>query len=246
MGVEEATPGGPSLLQSRILGNLSVVRQRIGDAARASGRAPEAVRLVAVTKYVDARLTRALLEAGCRDFGESRPQDLWRKAEELNDLTPAWHFIGHLQRNKIARTLPLVSWLHSADSLRLIEALDSPGGQTGVPLRILLEVNISGDATKHGFAPDEVEPLGEQLAQFKNLDLRGLMGMASREGDLSAARREFAALRALRDRLRTAWGGRFTLDELSMGMSGDYEVAIEEGATMVRVGSALVEGLENV
>lgn len=232
-------------LAQRIAENVQRVRERIAAAAARSGRMAEQIRLVAVTKYVGAAEARALIEAGCRDLGESRPQELWRKAEELAGQQVRWHMIGHLQRNKLARTLPLASLIHSGDSLRLLEAIDAENlSRTAAPSPVLLEVNVSGDATKHGFAPDELEGLAESLARLRGIDLRGLMAMAGREGSLDDARREFAQMRALRDRLRTAWGGRWQLDELSMGMSGDYEAAIEEGATLVRVGSALFEGLE--
>ncbi len=232
-------------LAQRIAENVQQVRERIAAAAARSGRMGEEIRLVAVTKYVGAAEARALVEAGCRDLGESRPQELWRKAEELAGQQVRWHMIGHLQRNKLARTLPLASLIHSGDSLRLLEAIDAENqSRAAAPSPVLLEVNVSGDATKHGFAPAELEGLAESLARLRGIDLRGLMAMAGREASLDDARREFAQMRALRDRLRTAWGGRWKLDELSMGMSGDYEAAIEEGATLVRVGSALFEGLE--
>ncbi len=189
--------------------------------------------------------TPVLVAAGCRDLGESRPQQLWQKAAALETAGVAWHLIGHLQRNKVARTLPLVSLVHSGDSLRLLEALDAEAVRANCdPLPVLLELNVSGDAAKHGFQPSELEPLADSLTRLPRIEIRGLMAMAGCEGDLDDARREFAALRQWRDRLRSAWAGRWSLDELSMGMSGDYEVAIEEGATLVRVGSALFEGLE--
>lgn len=229
----------------QIAENLRRVRERIAAAAVRSGRRAEEVRLVAVAKYVGAEETRALIAAGCRDLGESRPQALWRKAAELAGEPVRWHLIGHLQRNKLARTLPLVSLIHSGDSLRLLEAIQAESAQANPrPTAVLLEVNVSGDAAKHGFAPDELPPLCDALAALDHVEIQGLMAMAGREGDLDRARREFALLRQLRDRLQSAWGGRFALDELSMGMSGDYEAAIEEGATLVRVGSALFAGLE--
>src|SRR5262249_9899568 len=152
------------------------------EAARHSGREPDAVTLVAVTKYVDVDATRALIEVGCRDLGESRPQELWSKAAALESLSThdaplRWHMIGHLQRNKVARTLPLVSLIHSGDSLRILEALNSAAVETARKLPVLLEVNISGDATKHGFAPTEIEPLLDTLAANTSLDVRGLMAM---------------------------------------------------------------------
>jgi pyridoxal phosphate enzyme (YggS family) len=229
----------------RIAQNLGIVRGRIADAARRGGRSPDDVTLVAVTKYVGPVEVAALVEAGCRDLGESRPQQLWQRAAALDPAHIAWHLIGHLQRNKVQRTLPLVSLVHSGDSLRLLEALDAEAVRTGrATLNVLLEVNVSGDAEKHGFQPSELEPLADTLAALGRLEIKGLMAMAGREGNLDDARRDFIALRELRNRLRSVWSDRWTLDELSMGMSGDYVVAIEEGATLVRVGSALFEGVE--
>ncbi len=227
----------------RVAENLAGVRERIAVAAQASGRQPEDVTLIAVTKYVAADVAAALVAAGCGDLGESRPQELWKKAAALANSDVRWHLIGHLQRNKIDRTLPLVALVHSADSLRLIQALEAAAEVQGRRVPVLLEVNVSGDAAKHGFRPEELEPQLETLAGFRNVEIRGLMAMAGREGDLESARREFASLRQLRDRLAQASAGGLTLGELSMGMSGDYEVAIAEGATLVRVGSALVEGI---
>jgi pyridoxal phosphate enzyme (YggS family) len=218
---------------------LSEVQQRIADAAQRSGRAATDVRMVAVTKYASAAAARALVEAGCRELGESRPQELWHKAAQLADLPVHWHLVGHLQRNKVRRTLPLVRMIHSADSWRLLEALQRELASTEQAPDVLLEVNISGDAAKHGFAPGELSDVVARLETLPHVRVRGLMAMASAEGGLATARRNFAALRELRDRLRSACPQGTSLDELSMGMSGDFEVAIEEGATLVRLGTAL-------
>lgn len=230
-------------MADRLLENLAAVRGRIAAAAARSGRRAEDVTLVAVTKYAGDQVARALVQRGALDLGESRPQELWKKAAALADLAkpPRWHLVGHLQRNKVERTVPLVSLVHSADSVRLLEALDNTarGIQRRVP--VLLEVNVSGEAAKHGFAPAELSALRAMLDERAHLEVRGLMAMAGLEGDAADARREFAALRELRDRLRREWGNEYPLPELSMGMSGDYEIAIEEGATLVRVGSALFE-----
>jgi PLP dependent protein len=223
----------------RLERNLAEVRERMAAAARRAGRLPDEVRLVAVTKYVDAEAARALAAAGCLDLGESRPQELWRKAALLADLPVRWHLIGHLQRNKLARSLPLVSLVHSGDSGRLIEAIDSGAARAQRRVPLLLEVNVSGDASKHGLLPAELEPLVEPLSKLPWVDVRGLMCMAGREGDLDSARGDFEKLRLLRDELRSVWPEPAALVELSMGMSGDFEVAIEEGATLVRIGSSL-------
>ena len=229
-------------ISTRIGKNLSMVRQRIAAAAMRSGRRGKEIKLVAVTKYVGKAEIEALVAAGCSDLGESRPQQLWQRADELADLPIRWHMIGHLQRNKVRRTLPLASMIHSADSVRIIKAIDETAADLGRRAAILLEVNTSGEPAKGGFQAHEVEPLLPELAQFENTDIRGLMCMASLEGGQEAARRDFAALRKLRDRMLAHCPPEIVLHELSMGMSGDYEIAIEEGATIVRIGSALFEG----
>lgn len=236
------TPGEDAA--ARIRQNLEEIRGRMADAARRSGRPPESVTLVAVTKYVDPPLIRALVEAGCRTLGESRPQHLWQKAEQLASLGIEWHLVGHLQRNKVRRTLPYIAWLHSADSIALLEALQRHAAAMDRRVPVLLEVNISGEPSKHGFAPEELPAVLPALGNYPQVAVRGLMTMARLEGGPDAARADFAALRQLRDRLRQQFGPSACLDDLSMGMSGDFEVAIEEGATMVRIGSALFEGVQ--
>ena len=222
--------------------NLAQVHDRIERAAAAAGRRAAEVRLVAVTKYASADVARELVTAGRCDLGESRPQELWRKAAELASLPVRWHLIGSLQRNKVARTLELAWLIHSLDRVSLAEAIEaqSPAERR---VAVLLEINISGESSKHGAAPADAEALLLAAANCRHLEVRGLMTMASRDGDLVVARREFAALRALRDQLRRVAPPHVALDELSMGMSGDFEGAIAEGATIVRVGSALCEGL---
>lgn len=229
-------------LPSRLAENLHAVQESIATAAVKSGRTAEQVTLVGVTKYVDVETTRALLELGLTDLGESRPQQLWSKAEALSDHPARWHMIGHLQRNKVKRTIPLLSVLHSGDSLRLLQAAcDSVApGQT---LTALLEVNISGDANKHGFGPDELLRDLPEIAKIHHIQVIGLMAMGSLAGGREGARRDFASLREFRDRLREECPPEISLDQLSMGMSDDFDIAIEEGATLVRVGSALFEGL---
>lgn len=225
-----------------IRANFERVCRQIEAAALRSGRRASEVTLVAVTKYVDVGAARDLLAAGCADLGESRPQELWRKAEQLAGEPVRWHMIGHLQRNKVARTLPHVALLHSGDSLRLLVEVDHECSRAGRRLPVLLEVNVSGDASKHGFAVQEIEDLLPEILRLEHLDIRGLMAMARLDGDQEAARWDFRNLRALRDRLRMRYPA-VKLDELSMGMSGDFEAAIEEGATIVRIGSALFEGI---
>jgi pyridoxal phosphate enzyme (YggS family) len=227
----------------RIAENLHQVRERIAQAATRAGRDAGGIRLIGVTKYAGPELAAALIEAGLADLGESRPQELWRKAEALAGRAVRWHLIGHLQRNKVRRTLPLVTLVHSGDSLRLLEALNEESAALGRPCDVLLEVNLSGEPAKHGFAPGELAPQLPAIAALSHLRVRGLMGMAGLDTSRDEARRQFAALRQLREKLLANCPPAISLAELSMGMSGDFEEAIAEGATMVRVGSALFEGL---
>ena len=221
--------------------NVAAVRAKIAAAAARSGRNADDVTLVAVSKYVGAAEISELLAAGCRDLGESRPQTLWDKAAQFPDASIRWHLIGHLQTNKLDRTLPLCALVHSLDRESLIAPLQASARKQSLVVPVLLEVNISGDEAKHGFRPDELEALLNRLAEQPNIAVRGLMGMSGLESDPAQTRREYASLRELRDRLRPKCPAAIQLDELSMGMSGDYEIAIEEGATIVRVGSALFE-----
>lgn len=239
-----------SPLARRIVENLARVREQIAAAELRGGRQPGSVTLVAVTKYVGPAEAEALVAAGCHDLGESRPQELWRKAEALAGLPVRWHLVGHLQRNKIRRTLPHVTLLHSADSERLLADLDSISRDLGRKTSVLLEVNISGESAKHGLTPHELDcatgsasALGARVAEFKHLEIRGLMAMAGLAGGRDGAKADFVNLRALRDRLRTSFPPEITLAELSMGMSDDFDLAIEAGATIVRIGSALFEGV---
>ncbi|HWC89766.1 MAG TPA: YggS family pyridoxal phosphate-dependent enzyme [Pirellulales bacterium] len=233
----------PPSVAARLAENLASVQDRIAAAAARSGRQASVVTLVAVTKYAGSDAAQAVVRAGCLDLGESRPQELWSKAEALAGQPVRWHLVGHLQRNKLKRTLPLVWLVHSCDSLRLLAAIDAEAQELGIRPAVLLEVNISGDPAKHGFALDALTAAWDSVLDNQHVELRGLMAMAGVAGDLDLARRDFAALRMLRDRLQTAAGDRVRLDELSMGMSGDYELAVEEGSTLVRIGSALFEGL---
>jgi pyridoxal phosphate enzyme (YggS family) len=228
--------------------NLARVRERIASAAEAAGRRADEITLVGVTKYVGPREAAELAAAGCFDLGESRPQELWSKVEavERDETSPAirWHLVGHLQRNKIRRTLPLVTLIHSVDSERLLASIDQArrdAGDNSPPVNVLLEVNTSGEAAKHGLAPQDVEPLLASARNYPHVSIRGLMTMAALEGGPAVAAQNFTALRELRDRLRSNAPACVDLDSLSMGMSGDFEIAIREGATIVRIGSALWE-----
>lgn len=217
---------------------VAAVRARITGAARRAGRDPAAVTLVAVTKTVTPEVAAIAAEL-VSDLGENRPQELWRKAAGVP--TARWHLIGHLQRNKIDRTVPLATLIHSVDSDRLLDALNAFGRERGSPVPVLLEVNCSRESAKGGFAVEAVPALGDRLPALAGVTVRGLMTVAAYSDNPEDARPAFAELRRLRDDLRSRTG--LELPELSMGMSGDFEVAVEEGATLVRVGTALFEGL---
>ena len=229
---------------SKLSQNVERIRARIAAAAEQSGRAANAVKLVAVTKYVGPEIIRDLVSAGCQDLGESRPQAFWEKAESLSDLEVRWHQIGHLQRNKLKRTLPVSDLIHSVDSPRLLSAINATQAQLDPSQRqaILLEVNVSGDAAKHGFHENDLAEAIESALSMKDVELRGLMAMAGLGNSGEEARRDFSRLRELRDRMAERFP-EADLAELSMGMSGDFEEAIAEGSTLVRVGSALFEGI---
>ena len=228
-----------------ILGaNLERLRNRISNAAGRAGRSVEDVRLVAVTKEVEVEIARELFDLGVKDLGENRPQELWRK-RSLMDRPVSWHLVGTLQRNKARRTLPLVDWIHSVDSSDLLRRLDSLAMEMELKPRVLLQVNTSGEATKHGFSLSEMAQAMPAISELRQVHVRGFMTMAPYDEQPERVREYFARLRDLRD----YWAGRAPahcpLTELSMGMSGDFELAIEEGATMIRIGSALFEGLVN-
>jgi pyridoxal phosphate enzyme (YggS family) len=223
--------------------NWRKVCDEVAKAAMASGRRAEDVQVIGVSKYVDAETTGALFAAGCHALGESRPQQLWSKAETLalGDRV-RWHLIGHLQRNKLRRTLRWDPVVHSVDSKRLLESIAAEAAQQDRRADVLLEVNISGDEAKTGFAPNQLEPVIASLPSG-GVRVRGLMAMAGWGTDPDDARRQFARTRQLRDELAAATG--CDLTELSMGMSGDFVAAIAEGATMVRIGSRLFTGIES-
>ena len=217
---------------------LSEVQARIREAARASGREPDAVKLIAVSKTHPATAIREAYAAGQRDFGENYAQELLQKAEALRDLTELrWHLIGHLQRNKVKQVAPLVSLLHTVDSLELAHELDKrvSAATPARRLPVLVEVSIAGEEQKHGAAPEALAQLLAGIEALPALALRGLMCVPPFTEDAAAARPHFERLRALRDQ----HGGVSRLPELSMGMTHDLEQAVAAGATLVRVGTAI-------
>lgn len=224
----------PTVPASTLTERLEAVRARIAIACAAAGRSPQAVRLIAVSKKHGSVAIREAYAAGQRDFGESYAQELADKARELADLPELrWHFIGHLQRNKVKLVLEHASVVHAVDSPRLAEALSTRAQERGRPVEVLLEVNVSGEASKHGVASAELASLVRHARDLPGLRLRGLMTLPPPSVD--AARAAFDSLVSLRDAL----GGVDALPELSMGMSDDLEQAIAAGSTLVRIGTAI-------
>jgi pyridoxal phosphate enzyme (YggS family) len=230
-----------------IAAGLARVRERIAAAERAAGRAPGSVRLVAVSKKMTVEDVRAALAAGQRDLGESYGQELRdkRQALEGDSLRPRWHFIGPLQANKVKYVAGHVALIHSVDSAELIEELESrgaapgPGTEQAGPQACLVQVNVSGEARKRGVAPAELPALLDRFAACHHVRCDGFMTVPPLADDPTEARPHFANLRALRDAEAARARPNVELRELSMGMSHDLEVAVAEGATFVRVGTAI-------
>ncbi len=219
-----------------IAARLEKVQAAVAEAAKKSGGSPNDVELVAVSKTHAAEKVEEAAAAGQALFGESRVQEARAKIP----LLPArlrWHFIGHLQKNKIRHALPLFEMFHGIDSLALAQDMRRIADEDGMQPRILLEVNVAGEASKHGFTPEAVRRDLEEILSLGRLTVEGLMTIPPLAPEAEASRRYFVALRELRDRLEAEFDLR--LPQLSMGMSGDYEIAIEEGATLVRVGTAI-------
>lgn len=218
---------------------IKSIRQRIDAAARRCGRDPHSVRLVAVGKTKPADLIREAVAAGATLIGENYIQEARDKFEALIDLPVQWHFIGHLQSNKAKYAVRLFDLIHTVDSEKLAFELNKQAAKAGKVQKILVQVNISGEATKSGTDETAAGTLVEAVAELPNIELKGFMTMPPFFDQPERARPFFAALRMLRDRIQKAHGGRLDLNELSMGMTGDFEVAVEEGATLVRIGTAL-------
>jgi pyridoxal phosphate enzyme (YggS family) len=221
---------------SKLAENLAAVQARIANAVEKSGRSAHEVRLVAVSKTYPAEAIRELFETGQRTFGESRVQEALPKVETLPPGIE-WHFIGHLQTNKIRKVVGRFALFHGVDNENLALQMNRIAGELRVTANVLLEVNVSGEESKFGFAPENLPAALQNLAPLPFLRIRGLMTMAPYSDNPEEARPYFAKLRKLRDQLATATG--LPLSELSMGMSGDFEQGIAEGATIVRVGSAI-------
>jgi len=216
--------------------NLARVREQIAQAAAKARRAVDEIELVAITKTHPAEKVREAIEAGQTLFGESRVQEARAKIPELPSNL-RWHFVGHLQKNKIRHALPLFELIHSVDSLALAEDINRIAEEEGLHPRVLLEVNVAGEGSKFGFSPEKLRDQMEGLLALPRLSILGLMTIPPLAEEAEASRKYFVQLRELRDRLQTEF--RVDLAQLSMGMTQDFPVAIEEGATLVRVGTAI-------
>jgi PLP dependent protein len=219
--------------------NLARVKDRIAAACERSARRPEGVRLVAISKTVPPERIREAYEAGLRDFGENRVQEAEAKRPALSDLTVTWHLVGHLQTNKAKRARELFHWVHSVDSLRLAQKLNQAAVCSGDRLPILLEVNLGEEAGKSGVRAEEVMQLAEQVSELETIEVRGLMVIPPFFEDAEPVRPYFRRLRELAGKIESMRLHNVSMQELSMGMSHDFEVAIEKGATMVRIGTAI-------
>ena len=248
----------PSAVKRKLSENLKRIEQRIAEACARSSRDSGEVTLVAVTKYASLDLIRLLVDLGVQELGESRVQELTKRASMVNewlgrrarDLSagakprPRWHMVGHLQRNKVKAVLPWTELIHSVDSLRLAEEIDAQSAKLDRVTPVLLQVNASGEARKYGIAVAATTHLAEQLVSLRNIEIRGLLAMAPLTEDESVIRNTFERTRELFDEIVTERICGSWFRELSLGMTNDFEYAIEYGATLVRIGTALFEGIE--
>jgi len=216
--------------------NLERVRKQMAHAAANAGRAVDEIELVAITKTHPAEKVREAIEAGQTLFGESRVQEARTKIPELPSNI-RWHFVGHLQKNKIRHALPLFELFHGVDSLALAEEMNRIAADEGMHPRVLLEVNVAGEGSKFGFSTDKLREQMEELLALQRLSILGLMCIPPIAEEAEASRKYFVQLRELRDRLQTEF--HVDLAQLSMGMTNDFPIAVEEGATLVRVGTAI-------
>ena len=218
---------------------LEDIRKRIRRAAESCNRDTDSIRLVAVSKTVPAETVKDAIEAGATILGENYVQEAREKFDKLVHYPVSWHFIGHLQSNKAKYAVRLFDLIHSVDSLKLARALDKEAQKAEKIQLILVQVNISGEDTKSGVSAEEIPGLISEISQLKNVSIKGLMTMPPYFYQPEKVRPYFAALRELRDRLKEQAVPNVSMDELSMGMTGDFEVAIAEGATLVRIGTAI-------
>jgi PLP dependent protein len=226
-------------MMTNIARNLDAIRGRIGSACSRSGRDPSTVTLIAVTKTVPAEVVREGVEAGLTVFGENYIQEARTKMEALSDLTLSWHFIGHLQSNKARVALESFDWVHTVDRSSLARELDRHAHKMERRVPVLLQVNVGDEESKHGAPVEELRALFDLACSLEGLAVRGLMALPPYEDDAELVRPHFRRMRQLLDELRASAARPEELTELSMGMSHDFDVAIEEGATMIRVGTDL-------
>jgi hypothetical protein len=229
-------------MNGTIAGRLETVRARIRAAAVACGRQPESVRLVAVSKTFPPEAVRQAAAAGAADIGENYIQEAREKYAALQPLPLRWHFIGRLQTNKAKYAVRIFELIHTVDSLKLGLEIDRCAGRIAKRQPVLVQINVAGEAAKSGVAPDEALPLVRELARLEHLTVKGLMTMPPYFDEPERVRPIFAGLRRLRDRIRDAAPAGLEMQELSMGMTGDFEAAIAEGATLVRIGTAIFGG----
>lgn len=224
------------LFMDDIARNLERVQSRIAEAAQKSGRTSGDIELVAISKTHEAEKVRAAFDAGQQLFGESRVQEARAKIPQLPSAA-RWHFVGRLQKNKVRHALPLFELFHSIDSLELARQMDRIAEEEGLRPRVLLEVNVAAEGSKIGFAPETLRSQMEALLELPRLTIEGVMTIPPLAPEAEASRPCFVALRELRDHLAREF--KVQLPQLSMGMTGDFTVAVEEGATLVRVGTAI-------
>ena len=240
INTDVAIAAADSDITKNLIYNFTEMQAQVAEAARACGRSPEEVRIIAVSKTQPPEIIQAALDVGITVFGENYAQEIKEKGAAFLSSTPApeWHCIGHLQTNKVKMIAPYVACVQSVDSARLANELQKAASQLGRSIDVLLQVNTSGEESKSGCEPHEIYALAESVLKYNNLRIRGLMTIAAFSDDAEFVRPMFRLLRELRDDVQVKFPeARF--NELSMGMSGDFAAAIQEGATMVRIGTAI-------
>ena len=225
-------------MTTQIAGNIAAIKQRINAAASRCERDPASIQLMAVSKTVEPARIREALEAGITLFGENYVQEAREKIPAIGQAV-SWHMIGHLQTNKVKYVVNLFNWIHSVDRLELAQELDKRARQNNRKLNVLIEVNVSGETSKSGAEPSRVLELARQISTLPHLQVRGLMTMPPYSDHPETSRPYFRSLSKLRDEIKATAISNIRLDDLSMGMTDDFEVAIEEGATIIRVGRAI-------
>lgn len=226
-------------MDNSITERYETIKERIRSSCRSAGRDPSEITLIAVSKTKPDKDVQALLGAGQLHFGENRVEALEERMRSISSDKVIWHYIGNLQTNKIKYLAPRADWIQSIHSLKALREVEKRAGSHQRVMNVLIQVNISSEDQKSGCAPDQLEPILDYAKTLKHTAVRGLMGMATFTDDLERVRSEFRTLRLLRDQHRNLEGGTLRLEHLSMGMTNDLEVAIEEGSTMIRVGTAI-------